>query len=149
MSLRELVDAECGGANALMRMGGHMMQDAARKDDGLAGPSSAGGAFGGRPAGPLDEQQMVNEFMHQIAPAPQTFRMDALLNEMRQMDAHQQPPLMRAPNVIDHVSRAGAASWANEFSHIPLGPREHVTTNQVGIFMFTRILSVEQFCTIV
>lgn len=114
MSLRELVDAECGGANALMRMGGHMLQDAARKDDGIAGHSSA---FGNRAAGPLDEHQMVNEFLGQIAPAPQTFRMDALLHEMRQIDAqHFQSPVMRAPNVIDQVNSGGAASWANEFT---------------------------------
>lgn len=117
MALRELVDAECGGANALMRMGGHMLQDAARKDDGLAGHSAASAAFGNRAVGPLDEHQMVNEFLGQIAPAPQTFRMDALLHEMRQIDAQNfQSPVMCAPNVIDEVNSDGAALWANEFS---------------------------------
>lgn len=132
MSLRDLVDAECGGANALMRMGGHMLRDAARKDDGLAGPSSA--AFANRaPGGSLDEQHLVNEFLGQIAPAPQTFRMDALLHEMRQIDAqHFQSP-MCAPNVIDQVNSDGGASWANEFtqSGAPVSANGPMISDQV------------------
>lgn len=116
MSLRELVDAECGGANALMRMGGHVLQDAARKDDGIAGPSGA--AFANRTIpGQLNEHQMVNEFLGQIAPAPQTFRMDALLQEMREIDAHNfQPPVLCARPVIDEVSSSNGGTWANEFT---------------------------------
>lgn len=116
MSLRDLVDAECGGANALMRMGGHVLQDAARKDDGIAGPSAT--AFTNRSVGgQLNEHQMVNEFLGQIAPAPQTFRMDSLLQEMREIDAHNfQSPVMCARPVIDEVSRSGGGTWANEFT---------------------------------
>lgn len=39
MSLRDLVDGECGGANQLMRMGAQLTRDNARKDEGFAGTS--------------------------------------------------------------------------------------------------------------
>lgn len=118
--MRELVDADCGGANALMRMGAHFARDHALKDEGLGGGPSHGGmardmqgagAFGG-------PDQMVNEFLGQVrAVPPQTFRMDALLQEMRDIDAQQfHAQLSRAPPVIDEVHRA-QVDWAKEFAH--------------------------------
>lgn len=115
MSLRELVDPECGGANPLMRLGGHMIQDAARKDDGIAGPSGSS-TFSNR-TGQFDEHQLVNEFLGQIAPAPQTFRMDALLKEMREIDNHNFPAqVVCAPPVIEEVNNGSGVSWASEFA---------------------------------
>lgn len=118
MSLRELVDPECGGANPLMRLGTHLIHDAAHKDDGIAAaPSHIVGAAG--PAHfasqPLDETHLVNEFLGQMAaPPPQTFRMDALLQEMREIDARNYPTqVMRAPPVADEIHKGLA--WANEY----------------------------------
>lgn len=118
MSLRDLVDADCGGANALMRMGSHFARDHAHKDEGLGGGTSSQmardhhqpGAFGAA-------DQMVNDFLGQVrAVPPQTFRMDALLQEMRDIDAQQfHANLARAPPVIDEVHRA--IDWAKEFGH--------------------------------
>lgn len=118
MSLRELVDPECGGANPLMRLGSHLVHDAAHKDDGIAGRAphlvgSAGPAhFGSQP---LDETHLVNEFLGQmVAPPPQTFRMDALLQEMREIDARNYPSaVVRAPPVADEINKG--ISWANEY----------------------------------
>lgn len=119
MSLRELVDPECGGANPLMRLGAHLIHDAAHKDDGIAGatPPHIVGAAG--PAHfasqPLDETHLVNEFLGQMAaPPPQSFRMDALLQEMREIDARNYPTqVMRAPPVADEINNGLA--WSNEY----------------------------------
>lgn len=129
MSLRDLVDADCGGANPLMRLGSHFLRDAAYKDEGIGHHQAGGPSFIGtsRPGGQFDGDQLVNEFLGQIdAVPPQTFRMDALLQEMRQIDAHQfHSQVVRAPPVIDEVAvaggaaaaaAAGAAAWASEFS---------------------------------
>lgn len=129
MSLRELVDADCGGANALMRMGSHFARDHAHKDDGLGGPaaSSAAGMARNLPAHSGGDP-MVNEFLGQVrAMPPQTFRMDALLQEMRDIDAQQfHAQLARAPPVIDEVVHRGAAAgdWAKEFGGQPGGAEQ-------------------------
>ena len=55
--------------------------------------------------------------MDQMTPAPQTFRMDVLLNEMREIDArnfHQKQQILAAPNVIQQVNRD--REWAMEFA---------------------------------
>lgn len=134
MSLRELVDPECGGANPLMRLGNHLIHDAAHKDDGIAGaPSHIVGAAG--PAHyasqPLDETHLVNEFLGQMAaPQPQTFRMDALLQEMREIDARNySTQVMRAPPVVDEINKSLA--WANEY-HQEHAPITHENPNVIA-----------------
>lgn len=118
MSLRELVDAECGGANPLMRLGNQIIHDAAHKDDGVSG-RAVGPSFAGPSqfaTQPINETNLVNEFMGQMsAPAPQTFRMDALLQEMREIDARNYPgQVVQAPPVFTEINNG--LSWANEFS---------------------------------
>lgn len=119
MSLRELVDPECGGANPLMRLGTHLIHDAAHKDDGIAGAASSHIAGAAGPAHfashPMDETHLVNEFLGQMAaPPPQSFRMDALLQEMREIDARNYPTqVMRAPPVADEINKGLA--WSNEY----------------------------------
>lgn len=88
MSLRDLVDGECGGANQLMRMGAQLTRDNARKDEGFAGTNVL---MGPRP-GPSED--FVNEFLAQAgrtAPAPQNFRMDSLLKEMQGISRQLRP----------------------------------------------------------
>ncbi|KAG4067450.1 hypothetical protein HA402_009687 [Bradysia odoriphaga] len=109
MSLRDLVEPDCSGANSLMRLGNQIRQDAAFKDAGL-GP---GASFVNRPQ-QFGSDQLVNEFLGQIAP-PQTFRMDSLLQEMREIDTRSfHNRIVRAPPVIEEVN--SGIDWANEFS---------------------------------
>lgn len=123
MSLRELVDPECGGANSLMRLGSHMMHDAAHKDEGVSGRPSASALIGQSqfPQHQFDETSLVNEFLGQMAPMPpQTFRMDALLQEMREIDAQNfAPQVLRAPAVAEEINKS-SSMWANEFTSEPL-----------------------------
>lgn len=121
MSLRDLVDPECGGANPLMRLGNQLINDAAHKDDGISGRSGIvpGPSFIGQSQStqPFDEAHLVNEFVGQMAatvPPPQSFRMDALLQEMREIDAHNYPTqVMRAPPILDEINNG--ITWANEY----------------------------------
>lgn len=108
MSLRDLVEPDCSGANSLMRLGNQIRQDAAFKDEGL-GP---GASFTNR-SQQFGSDQLVNEFLGQIAP-PQTFRMDSLLQEMREIDTRSFQRIVRAPPVIEEVN--SGIDWANEFS---------------------------------
>lgn len=106
MSLRELVEPDCQGANSLMRLGNHIRHDNAFKDDGF-GPSTS---FVNRPQ-QFGSDQFVQEFLGQIAP-PQSFRMDALLQEMREIDA--QPFPSRSLVIREEINNG--FNWANEFA---------------------------------
>lgn len=109
MSLRQLVEGDCGGVNPLMQLGGQFTRDVARKDEGF---SRAQFERGIRP-----EEQMVNDFLGQIAAPPQSFQMETLLQEMREIEhsnaTHTQ--MINAPRVIDEVTRAHSNEWAKEF----------------------------------
>lgn len=111
MSLRDLVEPDCQGANSLMRFGNHIRHDTAYKDAGF-GPSTS--TFVNRPH-EFRSDQLVEEFLGQIAP-PQSFQMDALLQEMRDIDGRpfHNHIVQRPPLVIEEVNRG--FDWANEFS---------------------------------
>lgn len=120
MSLRQLVEPDCGGANPLVRLGTHVTRDSAYKDEGLGR-----GSQGLISRDVLSEDQLVNEFLGQINAPTQTFRMDALLQEMREMDAHNfQANVVKAPLVIDEVN--SGAEWIREYSF------EKNSDNQAG-----------------
>lgn len=120
MSLRQLVEPDCGGANPLVRLGTHVTRDSAYKDEGLGR-----GSQGLISRDVLSEDQLVNEFLGQINAPAQTFRMDALLQEMREMDAHNfQANVVKAPLVIDEVN--SGAEWIREYSF------EKNSDNQAG-----------------
>uniref|UniRef100_A0A6Q2X4X3 Peroxisomal targeting signal 1 receptor n=1 Tax=Esox lucius TaxID=8010 RepID=A0A6Q2X4X3_ESOLU len=96
MAMRELVEAECGGANPLMKLTGHMTQE--------------GGAWRHRstpsiPPTPIEiatEEELVNEFMQQAPPrAPHSFDMGQLLEEMQQID---QQSYRQAPQRGTHTA---------------------------------------------
>uniref|UniRef100_A0A3Q3KRW3 Peroxisomal targeting signal 1 receptor n=1 Tax=Monopterus albus TaxID=43700 RepID=A0A3Q3KRW3_MONAL len=94
MAMRELVEAECGGANPLMKLTGHMTKE--------------GGAWRH-----LSTPTLVNEFL-QAPPRPaHTFDMGQLLEEMQQIDqqSYRQAP-QRAPDV---AALALSGDWAAEF----------------------------------
>ncbi|XP_055311031.1 peroxisomal targeting signal 1 receptor isoform X2 [Sitodiplosis mosellana] len=122
MSLRELIDPECGGANPLMRLGNQIVQDAAHKDEGISGRPMPFAEVSSRPQqsfSEMNQNQLVNEFLGQMsAPAPQTFRMDALLQEMREIDAQNYPlEVVQAPTVSAEVNNG--LNWANQFHQGP------------------------------
>lgn len=107
MSFKDLVEPECGGTNPLMNLGRQVTRDVAFQDEGFTG---------GRAAFIGADNDLVKEFMGQIAPAPQSFRMDVLLKEMRDIDAqnfhHRQ--IVPGPPVIEEVNRSDL-DWAKEF----------------------------------
>ncbi|XP_073703184.1 peroxisomal biogenesis factor 5 isoform X3 [Garra rufa] len=107
MAMRELVEAECGGANPLMKLTGHMTQE--------------GGAWRHRstptiPPTPIEiatEEELVSEFLQAPQRPPHTFDMGQLLEEMQQIDqqSYRQAP-QRAPDV---AALALSGDWAAEF----------------------------------
>lgn len=131
MSLRELIDPECGGANPLMRLGQQIVHGSAHKDEGISGrpmPFAESSSRSHPSSFPqAGQDQLVNEFLGQMsAPPPQSFRMDALLQEMREIDAQSHPvELIRAPAISAEVQNHGI-SWASEFHHDEAGAVGHL-----------------------
>lgn len=107
MAMRELVETECGGANPLMKLTGHMTQE--------------GGAWRHRstptiPPTPIEiatEEELVSEFLQGPQRPPHSFDMGQLLEEMQQIDQqnYRQAP-QRAPDV---AALALSGDWASEF----------------------------------
>uniref|UniRef100_A0A3Q2UCT0 Peroxisomal targeting signal 1 receptor n=1 Tax=Fundulus heteroclitus TaxID=8078 RepID=A0A3Q2UCT0_FUNHE len=107
MAMRELVEAECGGANPLMKLTGHMT-----KEEG-AWQHRATPTIAPTPIEIATEEELVNEFLHAPPRPPQTFDMGQLLEEMQQIDqqSYRQAP-QRAPDV---AALALSGDWAAEF----------------------------------
>uniref|UniRef100_A0A8D0AHM7 Peroxisomal targeting signal 1 receptor n=1 Tax=Sander lucioperca TaxID=283035 RepID=A0A8D0AHM7_SANLU len=101
MAMRELVEAECGGANPLMKLTSHM--------------SKEGGAWRHRSTPTVSYLYitLVNEFLQAPPRPPHTFDMGQLLEEMQQIDqqSYRQAP-QRAPDV---AALALSGDWTAEF----------------------------------
>lgn len=113
-TLRQLVENDCGGLNPLMQLGARF-----KRDEGLLYQTQLDKSY-------TQNKEMVNEFLQQVNRPPQTFHMETLLQEMREIEQHQQlqqlkqqqhlspPHLVAAPNVIEQVA---AEQWAKEFNN--------------------------------
>eukprot|EP00058_Branchiostoma_floridae_P000759 XP_002586247.1 hypothetical protein BRAFLDRAFT_62718 [Branchiostoma floridae] len=118
MAMRQLVEGECGGANPLMKLTTHFTQDKTLRQEGLRPGFPAARGLPVLAIHTLfcpDIVQLVNEFLadQRSHAAPTTFRMDALMQEMREIeDAEMRSRLAQAPNVAD---LATAANWADEY----------------------------------
>lgn len=106
MSLRQLVDGDCGGVNPLMQLGGQFTRDAARKDEGFMNAQFERNL---RP-----DEHMVNEFLGQVTAPPQSFQMDALLQEMREIEQTNG----MAVHGLDNTNSV-SKQWTNEFNMQP------------------------------
>uniref|UniRef100_A0A023GLJ9 Peroxisomal targeting signal 1 receptor n=1 Tax=Amblyomma triste TaxID=251400 RepID=A0A023GLJ9_AMBTT len=110
MSIRNLVEAECGTPNPLVKLSSHAIQDTARQQEGLLRQRHHG-QF--EVAGP--STLLVDEFLAerqgQERMAPQTFRMAGLLQEMRDIEKMYQTP----PSVPGVADVGMSKAWTNEF----------------------------------
>ncbi|MPC35595.1 Peroxisomal targeting signal 1 receptor [Portunus trituberculatus] len=135
MALRNLVDAQCGEGNALLRLTQHVTRDKALLDEGLrwpqARPPTEDGIFKSQYGPTTVGDQLVEEFMsetqHAAAAAPQAFRMDSLLQEMREIESMRaRSGPMRGPGIADLASEA--SNWAEEY----LASETHVQEMGLG-----------------
>lgn len=105
MAFRELVEGDCGGPSSLMRLTSHYVQDHGFKEEGIHQPFSPAETFQTQ-----DADRLVQQFLEEPA-CPQTFRMDNLLQEMREIDQNIHPP-RAAPGVVKELSDLNTA-WEN------------------------------------
>lgn len=105
--MRELVEAECGGANPLMKLTSHMTKEGGPWRNATAPPIHP------TPIEIATEEDLVNEFLQEPPRPPQTFDMGQLLEEMQQIDqqSYRQAP-QRAPDV---AALALSGDWVEEF----------------------------------
>ncbi|XP_071529417.1 peroxisomal targeting signal 1 receptor-like [Panulirus ornatus] len=122
MALRNLVDAQCGEGNALIRLTHHVTRDKAMADEGLRWPQgrppTQEGAYKAQYGPTVAGDQLVEEFMSETqqaaTTAPQAFRMDSLLQEMREIESMRaRSGPMRGPGIADLASEA--SNWAEEY----------------------------------
>ena len=99
--MKGLVEGDCGGTNPLLNLASHYTQDRGYVNEGLQG-----GQLNVQ-LGPGQEGGLVREFLsetHQVTSRPpQTFRMDSLLQEMRDIESQRSLGAIprQAPPVAD------------------------------------------------
>ncbi|XP_043597465.1 peroxisomal targeting signal 1 receptor isoform X2 [Bombus pyrosoma] len=108
MALRELVEGDCGGPSSLIHLTSHFVRDHGFKEEGIRHPFDHVEPFQAS-----DSDQLVKQFLEENASCPQTFRMDNLLQEMREIDQNIHPPIA-APGVAQELTSLDTA-WANQY----------------------------------
>ncbi|XP_058849494.1 peroxisomal biogenesis factor 5 isoform X1 [Acipenser ruthenus] len=143
MAMRELVEGECGGANALMKLTTHMTQDKTLRPEGASAWEHRGGGATAsipKPVAVCTEDELVSEFLQgdsALSRAPPTFKMDDLLAEMQEIEqASFRHAPQRAPGV---AALALSGDWTQEFiatessaanQQLPLEPAESDWTRE-------------------
>lgn len=107
MSLKKLVEPECGGANSLVSLSSHFLQDRALKDEAFH-PFSHPDSFTSANA-----DQLVHEFLEETSHAAQPFRMDSLLAEMRELESRAGP--VRSASVSQLATEGDVQEWAQQY----------------------------------
>ncbi|XP_018369916.1 PREDICTED: peroxisomal targeting signal 1 receptor isoform X2 [Trachymyrmex cornetzi] len=97
MAFRELVEGDCGGSSSLIHLASHYVRDHGFKEEGIHRPFSSPETFQ-----TPDADQLVQQFLEEPA-CPQTFRMDNLLQEMREIDQSIHPPPKTGPEIIREI----------------------------------------------
>ncbi|XP_071638730.1 peroxisomal targeting signal 1 receptor [Temnothorax longispinosus] len=108
MAFRELVEGDCGGPSPLTRLTSHYVQDHGFKEEGIRQPFSSAEAFQ-----VPDADQLVQQFLGESA-CPQTFRMDNLLQEMREIDQANHPP-KAGPQIMKELKSDMDKAWENSY----------------------------------
>lgn len=111
-AFKELIDRDCGGANPLMKLTSHLTQDRALRQEGLRRQSDLPSYGHNVPFELATEDQLVNEFLteqYRFQNGPTTFRMDALLREMQEIEGTREG-LLRGPGVVDL-----ADNWTEQY----------------------------------
>ncbi|KYM84407.1 Peroxisomal targeting signal 1 receptor, partial [Atta colombica] len=104
MAFRELVEGDCGGSSSLIRLASHYVRDHGFKEEGIHRPFSSSETFQ-----TPDADQLVQQFLEEPA-CPQTFRMDNLLQEMREIDQSIHPP-KTGPEIIRELKNDLDKAW--------------------------------------
>jgi peroxin-5 len=108
MALRDLVEGDCGGPNPLIRLTSHFVKDHGLKEEGVRD------LFGSiDPFETGNSDQIVKQFLEESSAHPQTFKMENLLQEMREIDQSIYPPVT-APGVVEELTNQDTA-WANQY----------------------------------
>lgn len=108
MSLRELVETDCGGQNPLLQLGAQVSRDVTYRDDGIS-----------RQHPFLQGDNMVKDYLQQVQPAPQTFQLNEIMREIQQMENQNAGAAAALTNDIN------GADWAKEFDgpNVTMGPQ--------------------------
>ncbi|KAK9505064.1 hypothetical protein O3M35_009212 [Rhynocoris fuscipes] len=106
MALRKLVEGDCGGANSLVSLTSHFVQDRGLKDEGFHGFSDS--------IASANSEQLVQEFLEEtMVQSTQPFRMDSLLAEMRDLEGRMGP--IRSPPVSQLAIEEDVQAWAQQY----------------------------------
>lgn len=106
MAFRDLVEGDCGGTSSLIRLASHYVQDHGFKEEGIRQPFNSSETFQ-----TPDADQLVQHFLEEPA-CPQTFRMDNLLQEMREIDQNIHPPKV-GPEIMTELKSDLDKAWEN------------------------------------
>lgn len=117
-AMRDLVDRDCGGSNALMKLTPHFTQDRTRRQDGIRSTRPFHGP--GIPLSQASENELVSEFLaaRSMPAAPETFDMSALLDGINSINSPVMPPLQQqqvhGPYMVSGANRY-ADNWVEDF----------------------------------
>lgn len=107
MSLRNLVDDQCGAANSLVQLSNHFVQDRALNDQGLLHPFQHENF--------TNQNEQAPPFME----GSQSFRMDSLLSEMRDLEMAaltKSVPSAEPCTSLNHAELSeNVSDWANQY----------------------------------